>query len=320
MVLLHPEGFVARQQSHMMIVTTAILMSIIIPVIIACFVVAWHYRASNKRARYDAKWDHSPQIELLVWGWPVLIIMAVGGISWVGTHQLDPYRPLTEVSQGQPVAANDPPLEVDVVSLRWKWLFFYPQYDIATVNQLAAPIDRPISFKLTSDAMMDSFFVPALAGQIYTMPAMQTVLHGVINKPGIYRGFSANYSGKGFTDMRFKFHGMSKADFKQWVAKVRDSGKTLDTTTYEQLKKPERNAPITYYAHFEKGLYERILNRCVQPGQTCVSTWMAEDAHGGRYDKHDGKAATMSMPGKPDNTAAATDSSKAPAAPVATMH
>lgn len=313
MVLLHPAGLVAREQSHMMIVTTAILMSIIIPVIIACFVVAWHYRASNKRARHDAKWDHSPQIELLVWGWPVLIIMAVGGISWVGTHQLDPYRPLTHVAQGQPVSANDPPLQIDVVSLRWKWLFFYPQYGIATVNQLAAPIDRPITFKLTSDVMMDSFFVPALVGQVYTMPGMQTQLHAVINKVGTYRGMSANYSGAGFTDMRFKFHGMTKADFDQWVAKVRAGGQNLDTATYEQLRKPERNAPITYYAHFAPGLYGRILNRCVEPGQVCKSTLMAEDARRGRTSD----MASMHASSQPD---AAADPTKAIAAPAAAAH
>ncbi|TAN05479.1 MAG: ubiquinol oxidase subunit II [Rhodanobacteraceae bacterium] len=314
MVLLHPDGLVASEQSHMMIVTTAILASIIFPVIVACFVVAWRYRASNKRATYDPKWDHSPQVELLVWGWPVLIIMAVGGISWVGTHRLDPYQPLAQVAKGTPVPANDPPLQVDVVSLRWKWLFFYPQYGIATVNQLAAPVDRPIAFKLTSDAMMDSFFVPALAGQIYTMPGMQTQLHAVINKPGSYRGFSANYSGEGFTDMRFKFLGMSQADFSQWVAKVRSSGQSLDTASYEQLAKPERNAPVGYYAHFQPDLFQRILNRCVEPGQVCRSMLMAEDARGGAASD----MASMQPRGQPGATAD-SDPSKA-AAPVTTVH
>ncbi|MDE2087344.1 MAG: ubiquinol oxidase subunit II, partial [Xanthomonadaceae bacterium] len=208
LALLDPAGDVARQQSDMMIVTTAIISLIVVPVLVAVGVIAWRYRASNKQAHYDAHWDHSPSLELLVWAAPLLIIIAVGAITWIGTHQLDPYRPLTRVAPGQPVAADVKPLEVDVVSLRWKWLFFYPQYGIATVNQLAAPVNRPIDFKLTGDAMMDAFSVPELAGMIYTMPGMQTVLHAVINKPGHYQGFSANYSGAGFTDMRFTFDGL----------------------------------------------------------------------------------------------------------------
>ncbi|HET8552269.1 MAG TPA: ubiquinol oxidase subunit II [Gammaproteobacteria bacterium] len=270
MVLLHPSGYVAQRQSDIMITTTIIIAIIIVPVLITIALVAWRYRASNKRARYDAKWDHSPQVELLVWAAPLLIIIAVGAVSWIGTHQLDPYRPLTHFDKDKPLPANVKPLEVDVVSLDWKWLFFYPQYGIATVNELAAPVDRPIDFKLTSDTMMDSFFVPALAGQVYTMPGMQTELHGVINKPGDYKGFSANYSGAGFTDMRFVFHGLSQQGFKQWVAKVRAQGGSLDRQTYNRLKQPSRAEPVHYYAHFADGLYTRILHRCVDPGKACM--------------------------------------------------
>lgn len=284
LVLLQPSGDVARQQSDIMIITTVIMALIIVPVLIAIAVVAWRYRASNRRARYDAKWDHSPQIELLVWAIPLLIVIAIGAISWIGTHQLDPYRPLSRVRADQPLPPDTQPLEVDVVSLRWKWLFFYPKYGIATVNELAAPVDVPIHFKLTSDTMMDSFFVPALSGQIYTMPGMQTQLHAVINKPGTYRGFSSNYSGEGFTDMRFTFHGMSAADFKQWVAKVRSHGGDLDRQAYDQLRQPSRNEPVHHYAHVTAGLYQRILNRCVDPDQVCKSELMAADARSGRSE------------------------------------
>ncbi|MDO1527624.1 ubiquinol oxidase subunit II [Fulvimonas sp. R45] len=280
LVLLDPPGDVARQQSDIMIVTTIIIALIIVPVMIAIGVVAWRYRASNKQATYDPDWDHSPQLELVVWAAPLLIIIAVGAISWIGTHQLDPYRPLDRVAPGQPVAAGVKPLEVDVVSLRWKWLFFYPQYGIATVNQLAAPVDVPIRFRLTSDEMMDSFFVPALVGQVYTMPGMQTVLHAVINKPGTYPGFSANYSGVGFTDMRFKFEGMNRQDFDRWIAKARDAGTGLDLKVYDRLRQPERDVPVQYFARFEPGLYTRILERCVDPGETCMSATMS-DAHAG---------------------------------------
>lgn len=322
MVLLHPAGLVAQEQSHLMIVTFAILASIVFPVIIACFVVAWRYRASNKRAKFDPKWDHSPKIELLVWGWPVLIIVAVGGISWVGTHRLDPYKPLTQVAQGQPVPASDPPLQIDVVSLRWKWLFIYPQYGIATVNQLAAPINQPITFHLTADTMMNSFFIPTLAGQIYTMPGMMTQLHAVINKIGVFRGLSTNFSGDGFTDMRFKFYGMTRQKFQQWVATVRDSDQHLDLATYEQLAKPQRSAPVSYYSSYKPGLFMHIVNRCVQPTEVCKSELMAEDAHAGREDgNHIKNMASMSMGGRSGNALAVADRSQAPAAqPTAATH
>ena len=278
LVLLDPSGDVARQQSDIMIVTTVIMSLIIVPVLVAIGVVAWRYRASNKKAHYDAAWDHSPQLELVVWAAPLLIIIAVGAISWIGTHQLDPYRPLDRVAPGKPVASDAKPLEVDVVSLRWKWLFFYPQYGIATVNQLAAPVDVPIRFKMTSDAMMDAFSVPTLAGMVYTMPGMQTVLHAAINHPGQYEGFSANYSGAGFTDMRFRFEGMSPHDFDAWVAKVRAEGSELDSKAYDQLRQPERNAPVHYYARFEPDLYTRILDRCIDPGEVCMSQMMSGGA------------------------------------------
>jgi len=276
-VLLDPSGYVARQQSDIMIVTTAIIAIIIVPVLIAIAIVAWRYRASNTEAHYDAKWDHSPQLELIVWAVPMLIIIAVGAVSWAGTHQLDPYRPLTRISADQPIAPGTEPLKVEVVSLRWKWLFFYPQYGIATVNDLAAPVNVPIRFDMTSDTMMDSFFIPALAGQIYTMPGMQTVLHGVINQPGNYDGFSANYSGAGFTDMRFRFHGLSQKDFAAWIAKARESGQTLDRKAYDALRQPSRAEPVHRYAHFSPDLYQRILNRCVDPGETCMSQMMMAD-------------------------------------------
>lgn len=279
LVLLQPDGFVARQQSDIMIITTIIFCLIIVPVLIAIGVVGWRYRASNKKARYDAEWDHSIHLELLVWAAPLLIIIAVGAITWIGTHQLDPYHRLGQIDENTHVAADVEPLEVKVVSLRWKWLFFYPQYGIATVNELAAPVDVPIHFKLTSEAMMDSFFVPTLAGMIYTMPGMQTKLNAVINEPGVYKGFSANYSGHGFTDMRFAFLGMSQQDFSQWVAKVRGSDDFLDRAAYLKLAEPGRDAPVSYYDGFTEDLYWRIFNRCVNPEKTCMSALMAGHDH-----------------------------------------
>lgn len=281
MVLLNPAGDVARQQRDLMIASVVLTGLIIVPVLIAIAIIAWRYRASNERADYDGEWEHSTRIELMIWSVPLLIIIALGAMTWIGTHQLDPYHPLDRIDAGRPVAANIQPLEVEVVSMNWKWLFFYPQYGIATVNEMAAPVERPIHFKLTSMVMMDSFFVPSLAGQIYTMPGMQTVLHAVINKPGDYRGFSANYSGAGFTDMRFRFLGMSNQEFDQWVAKVRAKGVDLDRQAFDKLKQPSRAEPVHYYARFEADLYHRILNQCVNPGQMCRDKIMAIDAKGG---------------------------------------
>ena len=284
LVVLNPAGDVALQQRNLMIASVILMLLIIVPVLIAIAVIAWRYRASHQRPDYDydEDWDHSTQLELVVWAVPLLIIIALGAMTWIGTHQLDPYRPLSRIAAHRPLPADTQPLQVEVVSLDWKWLFFYPQYGIATVNQLAAPVDVPINFKLTSTTMMNSFFIPDLAGQIYTMPSMQTVLHAVINKPGNYKGFSANYSGHGFTDMRFRFLGLSKQDFQQWVAKVKASGGDLNRQTYDTLNQPSRAEPVHYYARYSPDLYQRILNRCVDPGQMCTRQMMAIDAHGGR--------------------------------------
>ncbi|MFA6230255.1 MAG: ubiquinol oxidase subunit II [Rhodanobacter sp.] len=305
LVLLHPAGDVARQQSELMIASVIIMSLIIVPVLVATFVIAWRYRASNKSAEYDPEWDHSTQLELVVWAAPLLIIIVLGAMTWIGTHQLDPYRQLTRIGEGRPVAADVKPLEVEVVSLNWKWLFFYPQYGIATVNELAAPVDMPIHFKLTSTETMNSFFIPSLAGQIYTMPGMQTVLHAVINKPGDFDGFSANYSGHGFTDMRFRFHGLSEQEFGQWVAKVRADGGDLDTHAFDQLNQPSRAEPVHYYAHFDADLFHRILNQCVDPQQMCMDKMMAIDAKGG-HAMH-GKSTDDAMSADSSMTAPAHD-------------
>lgn len=291
MALLDPSGDVARQQSDLMIASAALMSLIIVPVLVAIGVIAWRYRASNRKAEYDADWEHSAYLELVVWAAPLLIIMALGAMTWIGTHQLDPYRPLNRVADGRSIDTRIEPLEVEVVSLRWKWLFLYPQYGIATVNELAAPVDRPIRFKLTSSDMMDSFFVPSLAGQVYTMAGMQTVLHAVINKPGDYDGFSANYSGHGFTDMRFRFHGLAAGDFDRWVSGVRAGGHDLDRAAYDRLHEPSRDEPVRHYAHYAADLYKRILNRCVDPGQMCMDRMMAVDAHRNRANRPDGGAA-----------------------------
>ena len=264
----------------MILASTILMLLIIIPVMALTIFFAWRYRASNRQARYEPDWDHSTQLELVIWAAPLLIIICLGAITWTGTHLLDPYRPVGRVAPGKPVAAQARPLEVQVVALDWKWLFIYPEYGIATVNELAAPVDRPIQFHITSSTVMNSFFIPALAGQIYAMPGMETTLHAVLNKPGDYTGFSANYSGAGFSGMRFGFHGMDDAGFAQWVDKVRHGGR-LDRAAYLQLERPSENTPVHHYGSVEAGLYDAALNMCVTPGKMCMNEMMRIDAAGG---------------------------------------
>ena len=278
LVLLHSAGAVAARQSGLMVASVFLMLLIIVPVLVAIAVIAWRYRASANPPDYDPDWEHSSTLELVVWAAPLMIIIALGAMTWIGTHQLDPYRPVDHADYPHSVAPGVKPLRIEVVSLEWKWLFLYPDYHIATVNQVAAPVGVPIQFHLTAATMMDSFFVPAIAGQIYTMPGMQTVLHAVVDRPGSYRGFSANFSGSGFTDMRFRFLGMSAGDFARWVARVKAGGGDLNRTAYLRLAAPSRAEPVHTYATFSPDLYARILDRCVEPGESCMSRMMARDA------------------------------------------
>ncbi|UZE51715.1 ubiquinol oxidase subunit II [Rhodopseudomonas sp. P2A-2r] len=280
-VVLSPAGDVAARQRDLLLISTGLMLLIIIPVLALTVLFAWRYRAANTDARYEPDWDHSTQLELAIWGAPLLIIICLGAITWTGTHLLDPYRPIERIVSGQPVKPGTEPLKVQVVALDWKWLFIYPQLGIATVNELAAPVDRPISFEITSATVMNSFYIPALAGQIYAMPAMQTRLSAVINAPGDYDGFSANYSGAGFSGMKFRFHGQSVADFDAWVAKVRKAGGALGRDGYLALEKPSENEPVRYYASVDADLYHAALNMCVQPGKMCMDEMMHIDAKGG---------------------------------------
>ena len=181
LLLLNPPGDIAWQQGRLIVQSTYLMLLIIVPVIILTLLFAWRYRASNRDATYKPEWDHSTQLELVIWSAPLMIIIALGAITWISTHTLDPYRPLDRIAEGKPVAEGVKPLEIEVVALDWKWLFLYPEQGIATLNEVAAPVDRPIKFKITAEHVMNSFYIPALAGQIYAMPGMQTILHAVMN-------------------------------------------------------------------------------------------------------------------------------------------
>jgi cytochrome o ubiquinol oxidase subunit 2 len=283
-VLLHPEGDIALQQRDLIIVSLGLMLLIVIPVIVLTLLFAWRYRAKNREAAYDPEWHHSTMLELVVWSAPLLIIIALGALTWVSTHKLDPYRPLDRIADGRAVAADVKPLTVEVVALDWKWLFFYPEQGIATVNELAAPVDRPIEFKITASNVMNSFFIPSLAGQIYAMPGMETKLSAVINKVGVYDGFSANFSGDGFSSMRFKFHGMSEKDFDAWVANARKSTDSLSRDTYLHLAEPSEREPIHFYSSVAPHLYDAIMMNCVASEQSCDKNMMGEASHGGAHD------------------------------------
>ncbi len=273
-VVMEPSGDVARQQAQLIWIATWLMLIVIIPVFVLTILFAWKYRASNRDADYDPDWHHSTTLEIVIWTIPLMIIIVLSGITFVATHRLDPYAPITRIDEDRSVPASAETLVIEAVSLDWKWLFLYPQYGVAAVNELAAPVDRPIRFKITSGTVMNSFYVPALAGQIYAMSGMETKLHAVINESGVYDGFSANYSGHGFSHMYFKFHGLDVAGFDDWIRELRTSGGTLDESIYLGLENPSVNHPVTYYATVEDGLYHAILNRCVAGRATCIDEQM----------------------------------------------
>jgi cytochrome o ubiquinol oxidase subunit 2 len=281
-VVMNASGDVARQQGQLIVASTLLMLLIIVPVIVLTLLFAWRYRQNNKTARYEPDWDHSTQLELVIWGAPLLIIIALGLLTWISTHLLDPYRPLQRIDENRPLGAEVKPLLVQVVALDWKWLFIYPEQGIATVNELVTPIDVPVRFKITASTVMNSFYIPALAGQIYAMPGMDTTLHAVMNKPGVYDGFSANYSGAGFSQMRFKYHGVSDADFNAWVAKTRAGGGELTPAGYLALEKPTIAEPVKRYGALAPALYKAIVNRCVAPGAVCMDQMMAADSSRGK--------------------------------------
>jgi cytochrome o ubiquinol oxidase subunit 2 len=278
-VVLSPAGDIAVQQRDLILLSTALMLLIIVPVIALTLFFAWRYRASNTAAAYAPDWHHSTRLEMVIWAVPLAIIIILGSVTWISSHLLDPYRPLSRLAPGKPVPAAVKPLHVQVVALDWKWLFIYPDLGLATVNELAAPVDTPIDFDITASSVMNSFSIPALAGQIYAMPGMQTQLHAVVNRPGVYEGLSANYSGAGFSGMHFKFKGMSAADFQRWTQSVKASGQGRSRQGYLALARPSADEPARRYGRVDPALYDAILRRCVEPGSTCTDR-MAHGGHG----------------------------------------
>jgi cytochrome o ubiquinol oxidase subunit 2 len=238
--VLDPKGPIAEAERQILFNSLGIMLAIVIPTILATLGVAYWFRSSNNRARYQPEFTYSGRLELLVWSIPAMTVLLVGGVAWVGSHDLDPR---------QPIDAATRPIRVQVVSLDWKWLFIYPDQGIASVNHLTIPVGTPISFDLTSSGVMNSFFIPQLGSQIYTMAGMTTRLQLQADHVGTYRGLSANYSGEGFSDMRFTVDAVPAENFAQWVNTTRSAGPLLDAQAYTDLAKPSSAvAPFTYRA------------------------------------------------------------------------
>ena len=227
--ILDPQGPIAAQELLLLINSTAIMLVVVVPVILATLAFAWWYRSSNTHAGRGTDQSFEGRMEFVVWSIPALIVILLGGVIWIGSHQLDPHAPIPGKSD---------PLRVDVVALDWKWLFVYPEQGIAAINQLVLPVGTPVQFRLTSATVMNSFFIPQLGSQIYAMGGMTTHLNLLADNPGEFPGFSANYSGGGFAEMRFVAKAVPAGDFDAWVNQVRGSGSALDETTYAELAKP----------------------------------------------------------------------------------
>jgi len=248
--VLNPQGPVGADEKIILFDATTIMLAVVIPVIIGTLAFAWWFRTGNKHARRLPDWEYSGRIEFVTWSIPAMIVIFLGGIAWISSHDLDPHKAL--VSSVQPV-------EIEVISLDWKWVFIYPQEQLATVNQLVIPVNTPIHFKLTSGSVMNSFFVPQLGSQIYTMAGMTTQLNLLASREGTYSGLSAQFSGDGFSDMRFDVRAVSEEEYKAWVASTHVGTEPLDVVRYTQLAAPSRDDAPAAFGHVTVGLFESIV-------------------------------------------------------------
>ena len=257
MGILDPQGPVGAAEKMILIDSLAIMLSIVVPTIVATLGFAWWYRATNKRAKYLPDWAYSGRIELVVWAIPLLTITLLGGVAWIGSHDLDPAKPLV---------SKEKTLEVQVVSLDWKWLFIYPDRKVASVNTLVLPVGTPVHLTLTSGSVMNAFFVPQLGSMIYTMNGMADNLHLQADKIGTYHGLSSHYSGDGFSDMHFETNVVSAADFSAWTDAGGKSAKTLDAALYGELARQSTNVAPATYRLGDSHLFEDVVAQKIAPG------------------------------------------------------
>lgn len=260
--LIDTRGIIAQQQRQILYFASGVMAIIIVPVFLLLFGIAWKYRATNTKSRYMPSWSENRWLESVWWGIPILVVGVLSVVTWRTSHSLDPYTPL---------ASSRPPLTIQVIALQWRWLFVYPDQRVASINELVIPVDQPVSFAITSDAPMNSFWIPQLGGQIYAMSGMSTQLHLRADRAGNYRGMSANISGSGHADMDFVTRAVSEADFAQWVIGAATSTSYLDSSTYETLRRPSHESQIRRFALNDAGVFGAAINRYGHSG------------HGGMY-------------------------------------
>jgi cytochrome o ubiquinol oxidase subunit 2 len=268
--VLVPKGPVGSQEKQLLLEALIPMLMVITPIIILTLWFAWWFRASNTRAKYRPRWEYSGAIEFSIWMIPMLVILFLGSLAWVGAHQLDPYRSLT---------SKQKPLVVQVVAMDWRWLFIYPEQRIASVNELAIPVDTPVAFKLTSATVMNSFFIPSLGGQIYAMPGMQTQLQLQASEVGNYRGLSAQYSGAGFSDMHFQVLATDLSGFKAWVERTKSAATRLDATAYDVLAGDHKVGEVAYYFPVSDDLFDHAIDHATKrSGSTSATAASASGA------------------------------------------
>ena len=256
--VLDPRGSIGQQEKQLITFALALSVVVVVPVFIMLFWFAWRYREDNpKKAKYSPDWDHNIFIEGAWWLIPSILIFILSVVAWNSSHQLDPFRPISAQK----------PLEIQVIALDWKWLFIYPEQNIATVNYAEIPLNRPVTFNITADAPMNSFWIPQLGGQVYAMPGMATQLHLKATAPGEYRGSSANISGKGFSGMTFTAKAGSENDFGKWVRDAQHSKQKLTFLEYDRLAKPSQNNPVSYYGSAQTNLYQLVIMKYMEPIQ-----------------------------------------------------
>jgi cytochrome o ubiquinol oxidase subunit 2 len=261
--LFEPRGPVSGNEMFILVDASLVMLAIGIPTILATIAFAWWFRASNARATYRPGFTYSGRVELVVWSIPLMVILLLGGVSWIGCYQLDPARP---------IQSSTAPLEVEVVSLDWKWLFIYPDQGIASVNMLIVPAGTPIHFKLTSASVLSAFFVPQLGSMIYTMNGMTTQLNLLADRPGVFRGLSSHYNGDGFSGMHFTLSAVSPEQFTAWVARTRETGPALDAASYARLSQQSLDVTPFTFRSAEPGLFRDIVMQTLPPGPGPLQT------------------------------------------------
>lgn len=256
LALLAPKGDIALKERDLMIASTLLMLIIVVPVFVLTFVFAWRYREGNHKAKYTPSYDRSGILEFLWWLIPLIIISVISVIAWQSSHALDPFKKIDSEIK---------PVRIQVIALQWKWLFIYPEENIASVNYIQFPADTPINFEITADAPMNSFWIPKLGGQIYAMSGMSTKLHLIANEAGEYQGSSANISGAGFAGMRFVARASNISDYKTWLSETRQASKILDEAEYNRLVKPSKDEPPAYYSFSQPNLYNYVIGRYLAP-------------------------------------------------------